>query len=128
MTHNVIIALGTNIDKQLINNAYEELKKKYPDIKISNIIATVPIGDKFHGKKFHNAIATLYTSETADKLICRLKSIELLCGDSCKLREEGVVALDIDLLKHNNKIYHNADWERNYIKRLMAEFIKPNCT
>lgn len=40
------------------------------------------------------------------------------------LTQRGKIAMDIDLLKYDNQRFHESDWTRDYIVKLMKHFDK----
>ena len=47
--------------------------------------------------------------------------MEQTCGNTDRLREQGIVVLDIDILKYGDKKMHIDDWQRPYIQQLLKE-------
>lgn len=121
MKHQVIIALGTNVEKAKILQAITTLQTLISDIKVSEIIPTLPLGSKFQHTQFYNALALGTTTKAADEMTMCLKDIERACGDTSSLRQSGHVVLDLDLMKYDNKKFHTSDWDREYIKELMRK-------
>ena len=60
------------------------------------------------------------TPMTADELTTILKQMERDCGDQPALRASHQIVMDIDLLLLGRKRYHTDDWNRDYIRRLLA--------
>jgi len=46
--------------------------------------------------------------------------MERNCGDQPALRAAHQIVMDIDLLLLGRKRYHTDDWNRDYIRRLLA--------
>lgn len=122
MKHHVIIALGTNISEKNIREAQTVLRSVFGDLFFSQTMQTEPIGERFQNTKFYNALAAGTIGDIQpSELVNILKMIECDCGDNVTLRQKGTVMIDIDLLKYDNLIFHEADWNRPYIKELAKE-------
>lgn len=122
MKHQVIIALGTNVSEKNIHEAQTILRNVFSDLFFSQIIQTEPIGERFQNTMFYNALAAGTIGDILpSELVNILKTIECECGDNDTLREKGTVTTDIDLLKYDDLIFHEADWNRPYIKELTKE-------
>ena len=53
-------------------------------------------------------------------LLCEvLKETEKRLGRTHN--EDGIVAIDLDLLQYDEEQHHLRDWSRNYVKDLMKE-------
>lgn len=120
MKHDVIFALGTNSGKENIKKAQTVLQREFQDLKFSDIVPTDPIGIIFQRTTFYNTLANGTTSKDVAEVIRTLKLIEKECGDSRELRQNGTVVLDVDLLKFDECIFHEKDWNRKYIRELMS--------
>ena len=60
------------------------------------------------------------TTALGEGLLCEvLKEIEKRLGRT--RNEDGIVAIDLDLLQYDNKQYHLRDWGRDYVKNLLNE-------
>lgn len=118
--HNVIIALGTNTEQELnMREAVRRLGDVIGDMKTSRDLWTEPIGivsDKFLNK----VIRGTYTLGT-DELHETARRIETECGRTDSDTKAGIVRMDIDILKYDEKVEHTDDWNREYIKKLIKE-------
>lgn len=124
MKHHVIIALGTNVNEWKINEAQKIIKSISDDFSFSQTIQTEPIGKCFQNTMFYNALAVGTVGEIQpSELVCILKKMEHACGDNVQLRKKGTVVIDLDLLKYDSLIFHEADWNRPYIKKLVKDFL-----
>ena len=119
MSHSIIVALGTNVDTGVLYRARGVLSEMFADVQFTGIIPTDPIGERFAGRPFYNFVAKASCPDTADSIQDRLKELERACGDSREQRCQGRVVLDADLLAFDGTKYHEADWERPYIKTLL---------
>ena len=60
------------------------------------------------------------TTAFGEGLLCEvLKEIEKRLGRT--KNEDGIVAIDLDLLQYDNQRHHLRDWDRNYVKDLIGE-------
>ena len=60
------------------------------------------------------------TTALGEGLLCEvLKDMEKRLGRT--RNEDGIVAIDLDLLAYDGRRYHLRDWERNYVKDLLGE-------
>lgn len=121
MSYKIIIALGTNVRLENINYAQSALIRIFDNMRFSDTIQTKAIGERFYGTMFYNAIAIGSTSLNATDVTACLKTIEKKCGDNKENRHLGKVILDLDLLEHNGQQFHEDDWEREYIKKLLNQ-------
>ena len=117
MKHQIIIALGSNVNaREHIITAKQALFHLIgPTIKFSPTIWTDAYGmpDK---DQFLNCLVYGETDLDADTLINTLKEMEKANG-----RIPGECTIDADLLKYDDQRYHESDWERPYIKELLAK-------
>ena len=118
MRHHIIIAMGTNVGIESLKRGQQLLLSYFPDIHFTEIMPTAPLGSKFRGTHFYNALAACTTTHNPERIISILKNMEKRNGDSNELRDGGKVVLDIDLLKYDDKKFHEKDWDREYIKIL----------
>lgn len=124
-THKVIVAIGSNHNRHANMQKAMLLMHRHLDYTVfSTAIDTAPIG--IESAMFLNAIASAYTTLSMSETIAMLKGIEAECGNSAKLRNEGKIAIDIDLLQYDDERLHNADWERGYIKQLLKDLEEKN--
>ena len=68
-----------------------------------------------------NQLAIAHTPLTADELTQHLKALERSLGRTPEMRSRGIVPIDLDLLLFNHRRYHERDWQRSYVKRLMED-------
>ena len=63
-----------------------------------------------------------------DSLSClhdKTKAIERLMHSSREERKDNIVRIDIDILSFDHKHYHEDDWSRDYVKRLIQDLPTP---
>lgn len=118
--HKVIISLASNSDaKANLDEARIQLSRFISDMRFSSEIWTNPVGTKSR-KRYLNQLCTGQTTiPSAEKLNKVLKDIEQLLGRT--RNEDGIVTIDLDLMRFDDSIHHVFDWDRDYIKRLYIE-------
>lgn len=121
----VIIALGTNISHSTnMSLALQRLGGMIADMKCSRKIWTAPIGARTETaakRKFLNMLVSGQCALTLDRLHEAVKRIERECGRTDAEKAEGIIRMDIDVLKYGDTIEHAEDWQRDYIKTLIKE-------
>ena len=126
MKHCVIIALGSNKDAANVKEAMRLIKNAFHDATFTPILQTAPIGNNFSGTVFYNAVMSFSTDSTVSEIECYTKCMESKLGNTEKLRTEGVICMDIDILQYDGIRFHLADWDRPYIKALTEMILKNN--
>ena len=119
--HNILIALGTNVIADRIRFVETCLEQSFEDVRFTQTIPTEPIGERFKGKQFYNAVMAGKTFMARNEVVEQLKRIEQLAGNTQDKRNMGVVEADIDLLMYDDEKLHEKDWQRPYIKELVEE-------
>lgn len=119
--HDILIALGTNVIADRIRFVETCLEQSFEDVKFTQTIPTEPIGERFKGKQFFNAVMAGKTFMARNEVVEQLKRIEQLAGNTQDKRNMGVVEADIDLLMYDDEKLHEKDWQRPYIKELVEE-------
>ena len=113
--HSCVLCLGSNYNRHLhMEEARKALMELFPTIRFSEEMTTEAIGDKFLSP-FSNQVAKLETSLTIEDIRNLLKKIE---KDNERLPEDkgqGIVKLDIDLLKFDELILKPNDMEKDYV-------------
>ena len=117
--HDILIALGTNVIADRIWFVEVHLEQCFENVRFTNIIPTEPIGERFKGKQFFNAVMAGKTNMAMSEVEEQLKLIEQLAGNTQDKRNMGVVEADIDLLMYDDVKLHEKDWQRSYIKELV---------
>lgn len=120
MKHEVILALGTNVDEACMEQAKQLLREEMDDIGFTSTLQTEAIG--IVSPSFLNCLAKGSTDKDKEALKKSLKQMERQCGDTRKKRSENVITMDIDLLRFDDERLHKSDWNRDYIKDLLAEW------
>lgn len=123
--HKIILSVGTNFNyEQNAKLVKEKLTEEINEIQFSENLLTGPIGEIKSNGKFLNFLVYGSTEKGVEQLVSILKLIEAQCGNTKFLRNEGKIAMDIDLLKYDNQRFHESDWTRDYIVKLMKHFDK----
>lgn len=117
--HDILIALGTNVIADRIRFVEVHLEQCFENVRFTQTIPTEPIGERFKGKQFFNAVMAGNTNMAKSEVEEQLKFIEQLAGNTQDKRNMGVVEADIDLLMYDDVKLHEKDWQRSYIKELV---------
>ncbi|WP_308224686.1 2-amino-4-hydroxy-6-hydroxymethyldihydropteridine diphosphokinase [uncultured Prevotella sp.] len=117
--HDILIAIGTNVIADRIRFVEVHLEQCFENVRFTHIIPTEPIGERFKGKQFFNAVMAGKTNLAMNEVEEQLKRIEQLAGNTQDKRNMGVVEADIDLLMYDDVKLHEKDWQRSYIKELV---------
>lgn len=117
--HDILIAIGTNVIADRIRFVEVYLEQCFENVRFTQIIPTEPIGERFKGKQFFNAVMAGNTNMAMSEVEEQLKRIEQLAGNTLDKRNMGVVEADIDLLMYDDVKLHEKDWQRSYIKEFV---------
>ncbi|WP_443925437.1 2-amino-4-hydroxy-6-hydroxymethyldihydropteridine diphosphokinase [Prevotella sp.] len=117
--HDILIAIGTNVIADRIRFVEVHLEQCFENVRFTHTIPTEPIGERFKGKQFFNAVMEGNTNMAMSEVEEQLKLIEQLAGNTLDKRNMGVVEADIDLLMYDDVKLHEKDWQRSYIKDLV---------
>ena len=120
MKHEEILALGTSVNEACMAQAKQLLREKMADVVFTSTLHTEAIG--IVSPPFLNCLAKGITDKDREKLKKSLKQMERRCGDTRTKRSENVITMDIDLLRFDDERLHKSDWNRDYIKELLAEW------
>ena len=111
----VIIAMGSNSQQSLhMEWASQYLTTILGDVRFSRRLWTEDIHGT--GVYYMNRLAAGTTTLTADALTAALKAVEAALG-----RDSNRVTIDLDLMQHDGRRYHDRDWPRPYIQQLITE-------
>ena len=122
-TKQAILCMGSNQQAaEQIGRAQELLRGLLPGIRFTRTLKTEPIG--IESAPFGNCLAQAETTLTAAELNNHLKQIEAACGNTQALRKQNIIRMDIDLLQLGETRYHEADWERPFVRLLLKEIIQ----
>lgn len=116
----LIIALGSNKDaKKNMDKARGLLQHLFKGVVFTSCVWTDPIN--IESDKFLNCLAYAETTHQVKQLEMALKQIERRCGDGKSLRRTNTIKMDIDILQFDDVKYHEKDWTRPYIIKLLDE-------
>ena len=119
--HSCLLCLGSNSDRSAqMASARRDLEHHFPGIRFSTEIETEAIGDRFLSP-FSNQVAWFETSYPAEEVRGILKQIERDHGRLPEDKAQGIVKLDIDLLRFDNEVLKPADLEKDYVITGMNE-------
>lgn len=117
----IIISLGSNmLPEYHINQAVCLLRQTFGELIVTRQLWTEPVGME-SSCKFLNMLVMASTAWSMQQVQDELKRIEVLCGRKPEDKAKGIVVVDADLLLYNDKRCHLNDWQRDYVKILMAE-------
>lgn len=116
----IILALGSNTDQEYyMAKAIECLKKSFVNIAFSEKLWTRAL--EIESDRFLNMLAIATTTQSIARVRLALKEIERKCGRTKGDAKCNIVKMDVDLLKYGEEKYHLDDWERQYVKQLLAQ-------
>lgn len=116
-----IISLGSNmLPEYHIDQAVCLLRQTFGELIVTRQLWTEPVGME-SSCKFLNMLVMASTAWSMQQVQDELKRIEVLCGRKPEDKAKGIVVVDADLLLYNDKRCHLNDWQRDYVKILMAE-------
>lgn len=119
-SHSVILCLGSNADQEAnIQQAQQLLRNEYASIDFTPSIWTEPVG--VVSPPYLNCLATMSIKDSLSCLHNKTKAIERLMHSSREERKDNIVRIDIDILSFDHKHYHEDDWSRDYVKRLIQD-------
>lgn len=122
--HSVILCLGSNIHQQEnMRHAQQLLRTEYASIAFTPSIWTEPVG--VMSPPYLNCLATMTIEDSLSSLHDKTKAIERLMHSSREERKGNIVRIDIDILSFDRKHYHEDDWNRDYVKRLIEDLPTP---
>lgn len=116
----IILALGSNIQQRYhMEQANALLCDTFRNVSFTEACWTKPIG--LDSDDFLNEMVAAYTDLSLENLLTLIKSIEETCGRSQDDSELGLISMDIDLMQYADQRFHEKDWERPYIKKLIEQ-------
>ena len=120
-TMTYILCLGSNEQKkESLQLARERLQSIFPDIHFADEEETEPVGF-IRSEKFLNQVGVFTSDLPMSEIKSTLKEIEREAGRKPEDKENGIVLLDIDLLADESMIYKPVDWDRDYVRRGIAQ-------
>ena len=105
----ITISLGSNTEQeQHIEEAIERLKTVFSDITFTQPQWTDPIG--VVSDRYLNCLANFTTSLSLQQLMQQLKDIETAMGDTHENHKQGIVLIDLDVIKYGDKEVKKIAW------------------
>lgn len=121
--HRIILSIGTNFNRESNAELVKGLiSEAFHKVQFSEELLTEPVGDVLSDKKYLNFLACGFTEDEPEQIVAKTKQMETQCGNTKFLRKEGKIAMDIDLLKYDDQRFHENDWSRDYVKKLIKQF------
>lgn len=116
----VILCIGCNVNvHENMQWCKDLLQQKFSDIYYSDMIETEPYGNTNYVSNFLNQLAFFKTDLLESELQIRLKAIEIRMGRNEIDKQQGVVVIDVDLIKWNEDVLKPNDWHRAYVRDLL---------
>ena len=117
--HQILISLASNEQQEArLAAAREQLTQLLTEVHFTSAIWTEPVNTS-RKEPYLNQLCQ-GTTALGEGLLCEvLKETEKRLGRT--RNEDGIVAIDLDLLQYDNKQYHLRDWGRDYVKNLLNE-------
>ena len=117
--HQIIISLASNENQEArLAAAREQLVQLLTECHFTSAIWTEPINCS-RKEPYLNQLC-MGTTALGEGLLCEvLKETEKRLGRT--KNEDGIVAIDLDLLQYDERRHHLRDWERKYVKYLLNE-------
>ena len=113
----VILALGCNVDtKANMNRMQNALLRRFTSLRFSPQIVSSAVG--VVAQPFANCLAWTCADMVYGELYALTKALEQVLGSSHADKRAGIVVADIDILYCGGRKYHQADWNRPYIREL----------
>lgn len=117
--HHIIISLASNEDPEAhLAAAREQLTQLLTEAHFTSAIWTEPVNTS-RQVSYLNQLCTGTTALGVNLLGEVLKETERRLGRIHN--EDGIVAIDLDLLQYDDQKYHLRDWNRDYVKNLLNE-------
>ena len=103
------ISLGSNTgQEQHIEEAIERLKTVFSDITFTQPQWTEPVG--VVSDRYLNCLANFTTSLSLQQLVQLLKDVETAMGDTHENHKQGIVLIDLDVIKYGDKEVKKIAW------------------
>jgi len=117
--HHIIISLASNFNQEAnLEKARVQLNQLLIETHFTSAIYTEPI-NTLRKEPYLNQLCQGSTYLGIELLNEVLKELEKRLGRTHN--EDGIVTVDLDILKYDDERYHHRDWERIYIKKLINE-------
>jgi 2-amino-4-hydroxy-6-hydroxymethyldihydropteridine diphosphokinase len=121
MTHQVILSLAANqCQKHNLAKARLCLGEVLSQPAFTDELWTDPVNSSRRAP-YLNQLAAATTSLTLDELTQQLKAMEQRLGRTPEKRRQGIVPIDIDILRYDDQLLHQRDWQRPYVTSLLPQ-------
>lgn len=123
----LLISMGSNENSET-NMALCRglLSKLFESITYSETSVTEPFGEHYQNH-FLNQLALIQTFKGRIEVENELKLLEKELGRTAEDKSNGLIKIDVDLIKWNDTILKEEDWQRNYVADLLPSiFEEPN--
>lgn len=118
--HTILLSIGSNTyAENNIRKAKKLLRKQFSEISFSENCQSKPYGEKYK-RPFLNLLAIFRSENSIEEVNVLLKEIEKTMGRKTEDKEKGKVVIDIDMIRYDNEILKPKDFERSYIRDLIA--------
>ena len=119
MNHSVVIALASNYSQQQhLREAQQRLTQMLTACRFTDAIWTDPVNSS-RPDQYLNQLVYAETDMSFAQLVEMLKQTEMAMGRSQEERRQGIVRIDLDVMRYDDQRYHLKDWEQNYIKKML---------
>lgn len=119
-----LLGIGSNQNTNTtIPVAQKLLSEHFAHITWSSIVESQPFEAECTFP-FANTLALIITETPIDELQAITKEIEQLMGRKVNDKQHGIVKIDIDIIKQNEKIIRPTEYKRPYIQKLLPEMRK----
>ena len=117
--HQIIISLASNSNQEAnLQAARSQLTQLLTEVHFTSAIWTEPV-NCIRKEPYLNQLCRATTAFSMNLLSEVLKETEKRLGRTHN--EDGIVAIDLDLLQYVEDQHHLRDWSRSYVKDLMNE-------
>ena len=117
--HQIIISLASNSNQEAnLQAARSQLTQLLTEVHFTSAIWTEPV-NCIRKEPYLNQLCRATTAFSMNLLNEVLKETEKRLGRTHN--EDGIVAIDLDLLQYDEEQDHLRDWSRSYVKDLMNE-------
>lgn len=119
-----VISIGSNEDSEKnVEYCKQLLDSIFTTIHYSDTSITKPYGTQYR-HDFLNQLALTETEMDLSEVVKTLKLLEKKMGREVEDKNKGLVKIDIDLIKWNDTIVKEEDWQRNYVTDLLPSLYK----
>ena len=115
--HQCILCMGSNVEgESLLKTVRDSLIHYFGPILFSDVMETEAIGDDFQSP-FYNQVVILHSNFSIDdtKMLC--KRIEKEHGRLPEDKSNGIVKIDVDLIKYDDTCLKEKDLALYYVQQ-----------